>query len=227
MSPSLFRFIMILGLTVISACASTPVRDEGGVTLEEAKTWLSRYCSKGPRDLSGSLVFKAKTKEFKGQHPGNLRFDPGGGFSLEVTHILGGTLMRLTSDGHTFSIETPTKPKFNRSQETRYLGIELPILRGLLLGDLPCPWPGVNSDPIEVSGSTIRLPSGPWVWIFSRTEIQGKKVPYEVELSPRSGGGSMFVLRIEEWDSEAHFAKKVRLTTPEGELRWIWRSRAP
>ncbi len=210
----------------VTSCSTAPKRDEGAVSLEEARTWLGRYCSKGPRALNGSLVFKAKTKEFKGQHPGNLRFEPEGGFTFEVTHILGGTLMRLTSDGRTYSLEIPTKPRFNRKDETRYLGIELPILRGLLLGDLPCPIPGVNAETVEVAGSTIRLKVGPWIWVFSRTQAADEKLPFEVELLPAEGGAAVFVLSIEEWDRKLNYAKKVKLVTPEGELKWVWRSRS-
>lgn len=210
----------------VTSCSTAPKRDEGAVSLEEARAWLGRYCSKGPRALNGSLVFKAKTKEFKGQHPGNLRFEPEGGFTLEVTHILGGTLMRLTSDGRTYSLDIPTKPRFNRKDETRYLGIELPILRGLLLGDLPCPIPGGNAEPVEVAGSTIRLKVGPWIWVFSRALAADEKLPFQVEILPAEGGAPVFVLSIEEWDQKLNYAKKVKLVTPEGELKWVWRSRS-
>ncbi len=216
---------MVLVL-VLASCSTAPKRDEGSVSIDEARAWLGRYCSKGPRALNGSLVFKAKTKEFKGQHPGNLRFEPEGGFTLEVTHILGGTILRLTSDGRTFSLEIPTKPHFNRKDETRYLGIDLPILRGLLLGDLPCPVPGVNAGPVEVAGSTIRVNVGPWIWVFSRALGEVEKLPYEVELLPAGGGSAVFVLSIEEWDQKLNYAKKVKLVTPEGELKWVWRSRS-
>jgi hypothetical protein len=218
--------LVILLVLFLTSCSTAPKRDEGAVSPEEARAWLGRYCSKGPRALNGSLIFKAKTKEFKGQHPGSLRFEPGGGFTLEVTHILGGTLMRLTSDGRTYSLEIPTKPRFNRKDEARYLGIELPILRGLLLGDLPCPYPGLNAEPAEVSGSTIRLKVGPWIWVFSRAMVAEEKLPFEVELLPAEGGPAVFVLSIEEWDQQANYAKKVKLTTPEGELKWVWRNRS-
>jgi len=218
-----------LGFLILSfgaGCATAPKRDERAITSDEARAWLGKYCSKGPRSLVGGLVFQAKTREFKGQHPGSLRFEEKGGFTLEVTHILGGTLMRLSSDGKTFSIETPTRPALNRKDEVKYLGIELPILRGLLLGDLPCPFPALNPEPIEVEGPTIRLRSGPWLWVFSRAEVEGERVPFEVELRPVTGGAPVFVLKIETWDRESGYAKKVRLTTPEGELKWIWRSRS-
>jgi hypothetical protein len=216
----------LLCVLLVPACSTVPIRDESAVSVEEARAWLSRFCSKGPRAMNGSLVFKAKTREFKGQHPGNLRFEPGGGFTLEVTHILGGTLMRLTSDGLTYALEIPAKPRLNRKEETRYLGIELPILRGLLLGDLPCPLSGKDAESVEVSGATIRLSSGPWIWVYSRTSRGGEKVPFQVELLPAEGGVASFVLSIEEWDSGRSFAPKAKLTTPEGELKWVWRSRS-
>lgn len=223
-NPFYLAFPLVFAL-IMSSCVSAPKRDEAGVSVEEARTWLGRYCSPGPRALSGSLVFKAKTKEFKGQHPGSLRFESGGGFTFEVTHILGGTLMRLTSDGRTYSLEVPNKPRFNRQEETRYLGIELPVLRGLLLGDLPCPSLSEGFKNVEVAGPSIRLKSGPWTWVYSRAMGAQEKPPFEVQLVSQEGGVPVFVLVIEEWDSQVNYAKKVRLTTPEGELRWFWRSR--
>lgn len=95
--------------------------------------------------------------------------------------------MRLTSDGLTYALEIPAKPRLNRKEETRYLGIELPILRGLLLGDLPCPLSGKDAESVEVSGATIRLSSGPWIWVYSRTSRGGEKVPFQVELLPAEG----------------------------------------
>jgi hypothetical protein len=216
------------------SCSSAPKRASDSISLSQAKEWLGRYCSKGPRDLSGSLVFQANTPELKGQHPGSIRMEKSGAFVLESTHILGGTLLRLTSDGKTFDLMVPSKPAANRSGMTRYLGLDLSILQGLLSGDLPCPsaW---KSAEIEVSGPEIRISTRSWIWVFSRAEGRGSdsvperddRIPFGIDLIPveRGNGRSKIELRIDSWDRSRSYAKKVRIHSSEGDLKWTWRHR--
>jgi hypothetical protein len=153
-----------------------------------------------------------------------------GAFVLEATHILGGTLLRITSDGRTFDLVAPSKPKANRTGMTRYLGIELPILQGLLAGDLPCPaeW---KTAGIAVEGSEIRVATRSWIWSFSRAVEQDDRIPFGIDLIPATadaGSGGMrprIELRIESWDRKKGFARKVKIHAPEGDLKWTWRSR--
>lgn len=212
------------------SCSSAPTRAQDTISVSQAREWLAQYCSKGPRELSGSLVFLANTPEFKGQHPGSVRMEKSGAFVLEATHILGGTLLRITSDGKTLDLVAPSRPKTNRSGITRYLGIELPILQGLLAGDLPCPTEWKTSE-IAVEGSEIRLATPSWIWSFSRAVEQDDRIPFGIDLIPskenpgRDEVKPRIELRIESWDRKKGFARKVKIHTPEGDLKWTWRSR--
>jgi hypothetical protein len=222
-------FIFSLGL---GACASAPKLDASKLSTPEAAAWFERFCSKGPRDLTGTLVVQANTREFKGQHPASLRFDPKGTFTLEVTHILGGTLLRLTSDGKALDVEAPSKPNANRKGVTHYMGIEVPLLRALLMGDLPCPEEWKKTTP-KIEGPAVQVLSYPWVWSYTRAAGSGKGsselVPFGLDLVPagKSDSKLKIELRFDEWDREKNFAKKVRIHTEEGDLKWVWRARNP
>ncbi len=211
-----------------AACATAPKPDDSVLSSSEARTWLERYCSRGARAISGNLIVRANTREFKGQHPASVRFEPNGSFVLEVTHLLGGTLLRLKGEGETFDIEAPSKPEANRKGVSRYLGIEVPVLGGLLLGDLPCPAGWRDATP-RIDGAKILLESGPWRWSYSRALDHAERIPYAIELTPRGlpDPESRIELSIDDWDREAGFARKVRVRTGEGELKWTWRNRTP
>jgi hypothetical protein len=221
-------------LVFAASCSTAPQRAQDTLSVSQAKEWLARYCFKGPRELSGSLVFQANTPEFKGQHPGSVRMERTGAFVLEATHILGGTLLRIHSDGKTFDLVAPSKPKVNRSGITRYLGLDVPILQGLLAGDLPCPsdW---RSAEVEVEGAEIRILSRPWIWSFTRAMSAGSekpvdqvdRVPFGIDLTPVEPAKSRgrIELRIETWDRSKNLAKKVRIHSEEGDLKWTWRNR--
>ena len=202
---------------VFSACSSPPKVSETALSDRDAKEWLHRYCSRGTRDLSGDLVMKANTKEFKGQYPASLRFEKSGQFTLETTNILGGTILRMTSDGKTIQILVPSKPQYNRSGIASYLGLDLSILSQLLLGDLPCP----------KERNQMKVETEKWVWTFEKAVRESQGVPVKVTLLPRGivDPKLQIELLIEEWDQEQNFAKKVTVKGPEGELKWTWRSR--
>ena len=225
--PFLFLFVLFL-----NACATAPKLDSSQLSTADALGWLEHYCSKGPRELTGTLVVHANTREFKGQHPASLRFDSQGAFTLEVTHILGGTLLRLTSDGKALQIEAPSKPGVNRKGVTHYMGIEVPLLRALLMGDLPCPEEWKKTSP-KVEGPAVQVLSQPWIWNYTRAmgsgAVAATHVPFGLDLIPagKADPKSKIELRFEEWDSDKNFAKKVRIHTEEGDLKWVWRGRSP
>jgi len=171
-------------------------------------------------------VVRANTQEFKGQYPANLRFEQSGGFVLEVTHILGGTILRLTSDGHEMETVVPPKPRFNRKHITHYLGLDLPILSELLLGDLPCPddW---KTGGVRVMGNQMQIMTNQWRWNFEKSDEASGSVPVKIVLEPvgMTDPKLRIELQIEEWDQVAHYAKKVSVKGPEGDLKWTWRNR--
>jgi hypothetical protein len=210
----------------IASCSSTPKASLAKVSEVQAKEWFNRFCSKGLRAQSGDMILKANTQEFKGLYPANLRFESNGAFVLEVTNILGGTMLRLTSDGKEMAAEVPPKPKFNRKHISHYLGLDVSILSELLLGDLPCPetW---KSGGVRVDGNHMQIVTSNWKWIFEKSDDATEGVPVRVLLEPKgvADPNLTITLAIEEWDSGARYAKKVSVKGPEGELRWTWRNR--
>ncbi len=213
------RHYFVFGFLVsaLGACSSAPKISKTSLSDREATEWLHRYCSPGPRGIGGELVMKANTKEFKGQYPASLRIEKNGQFTLETTNILGGTILRMTSDGKTIDLLVPSKPKYNRNGITNYLGLDLSILSQLLMGDLPCP----------KEKSQMKIEADGWVWTFEKAVAEAQGVPVKVTLLPQgeSDQKHRIELLIEEWDQEHHFAKKVTVRGPEGELKWAWRSR--
>jgi hypothetical protein len=216
---------LIPALLLAGACAGTPKVSLDRVSEDQAKIWLERNCSVSSKSLTGELVLKSDSVDFKGQFPAQVRFERDGTYVLEVTHLLGGTWVRLSSDSKTFSLEFPSKPARNRNGMTHYLGLEIPILSQLLQGDLPCP-PEVRKGRFRVSGHVIEVDSGGWTWTFLKGEPP-EEVPVRVILAPRvqmSGAGKV-ELEIVSWNTEERFAEKVILRSPEGMLKWIWKNR--
>jgi hypothetical protein len=210
---------------MMSACAGTPPVSLDRVSADQAKAWLGRHCSVEVAPLTGQLVVKSDSADFRGQFLAQVRFEKGGAFVLEVTHLLGGTWARLTSDSKTFNLEFPSKPARNRTGLSHYLGLEVPILSRLLHGDLPCP-DEARQGRFRVSGHVIEVESGEWIWTFMKGESPGE-VPVRVILSPRvqSPGAGKVELEIVSWNSEGRYAEKVVLRGPEGMLKWIWKNR--
>jgi hypothetical protein len=215
----------ILWLLMVAACAGAPRISTERFTREAAKKWLGNYCSRGPRGLMGQLVIRSDTPDFKGQFPASIRVGPEEGLLLEVTHILGGTLVRLRSDFRSFELEFPSKPAQNRKGLTRYLGLEVPVLSQLLFGDLPCP-EGGKRESIRVVENRVEIEDGDWIWTFFRGEGDAQ-VPVKVVLAPRGPEAATRRVELEiiAWDSQNGFAEKVRLQGPEGTLKWIWKNR--
>jgi len=220
--------ILTIGL-FMSACSSTPSIDASAISTHDAEQWLSTYCSKfdvrkaSGHELSGDLVMRSNTREFKGQYPAGLHFDRSGNFTLEVTNIIGGTMMRMTGNARSIAIEVPSKPQYNRKNVTHYLGLEWPVLAQLLHGDLPCP---TGKPKMTVEGATIVLQTPTWKWIFERATAEDAWVPVNVRLVAAAGSNDQTILlTIEDWDRDQAFAKKVIVKSPDGELKWTWRSR--
>ena len=227
------RTLQFLSLTfavvLFSACSSTPKVNQSSVSQKEAEVWLQKYCSKyRPQDSSqpevfGDIVMRSSTKEFKGQYPASIHYEKNGSFMMEVTNILGGTMMRLTGSPQSIEILVPSKPQFNRKGVTHYMGLELPILAQLLRGDLPCP--NEKSKP-QVDHASIVLQTSTWKWVFDRATVEDGLIPVRVRLvAPKE----TITLTIEDWNRSdvagEQFAKKVVVQTIDGELKWTWRSR--
>ena len=221
------RKLPVLVLTIaLAACSSAPPISQTTVSDRDARAWFGQYCSKGLHSLSGELVIKSSTREFQGQFPASIRFEQSGSFVLEVTSLIGGTLMRLSSDGSSMQTEVPSKPRYSRKGITHYLGLDLPILTELLLGDLPCPKEAKQS-AVRAEGNRMVMLTPSWRWNFEKAEAAAGGVPVRITLLPIgiSDPKLKIELFIDEWDQEHNFAKKVTVKSPEGELHWTWRKR--
>jgi hypothetical protein len=234
MQNSLFSAVLLaIGITFLSSCASSPKASTAAATDAEAKAWLNQYCSSvsqhSSAELFGSLIMRARTEEFKGQYPATLHYDRSGAFQLEVTNILGGTLVQLLGDApganQALEIKSPAKPRYNRQGITHYLGLEVSVLTQLLHGDLPCP--SLTNNTVTAEGSKLVIQTPNWKWVFTRATAADQEVPVDVQLIPVSAAieGKIIDMQIKDWDHQAHYAKKVYLKTPEGEILWSWRSR--
>lgn len=210
---------------LMSACTSTPAVNQSAINVKDAEKWLNQYCSTfnpqkmSANELNGEVVMRSNTREFKGQYPASIRYEKNGTFLMEVTNILGGTMMRMTGTASGIEILVPSKPQFNRKNVTNYMGLELPVLAQLLRGDLPCP---SERSKLQVEGSTIVIPTRSWKWIFERSTAEEGLIPVRVRLVSKE---QTIALTIEEWNREERFAKKVLVKTVDGELKWTWRSR--
>ena len=171
-------------------------------------------------------MIKSKTREFQGQFPASIRFEQSGSFVLEVTSLIGGTLMRLSSDGTAMQTEVPSKPKYSRKGITHYLGLDLPILTELLLGDLPCP-KEAKQNTARAEGNRMIMLTPNWRWNFEKADEASGGVPVRITLLPTTVADPKLKIElfIEDWDRELNFAKKVTVKSPEGELHWVWRKR--
>ncbi len=169
---------------------------------------------------------KSKTPEFKGQYPASIHFEKNGNFVMEVTSIVSSTMMRMSgSSAQGIEIFVPSKSQYNRKGVRSYLGLEYPVLTQLLQGDLPCPEAG-GKRKVTVDQNAIISLSTEWKWVFERSDVAHGSVPVVIHLSPVAGSETALIeMKIEEWDQAEHYAKKVNITTPQGELKWTWRSR--
>jgi outer membrane biogenesis lipoprotein LolB len=225
--------LAVVLIAFASGCSSTPSVNQSAVSVKDAETWLAKYCSKfdvkkaSNQELFGDLIMRSNTREFKGQYPASLHFDRSGNFTMEVTNILGGTMMQMKGSPKAVELSVPSKPRYNRKNVTSYMGLELPVLAQLLHGDLPCP---DGKPKVQTEGSTIVMQTLNWKWIFERASDADGLIPVRVRLVPSITDAKMaadqtILLSIDDWDREQAFAKKVVVKTFDGELKWTWRSR--
>lgn len=165
---------------------------------------------------------KSNTREFKGQFPASVSVEKEGKFFLEATNILGGTVLRIDGSAAAFDLWVPSKPKYSRKGMTRYLGLEVPVLAELLMGDLPCPR-HFDEKSVAVKEGRIEVRAPEALWSFERSSVASNEVPVRVQLQP-SDGSERVDLEIESWDTR--YAKRVRVRASDGEIKWVWKSRS-
>ena len=220
------RQISFVVFLLLSSCSTVSKVNQVKVNEDQAKKWFEQYCSKGVRAQSGRVVITSNSRDFKGQFPAELRFQKTGSFVLEATALLGGTLMRLSSDGRELQVVIPSKPELNRSHITHYMGLDLPSLSLLLMGDLPCPkeW---RSGGLRVEGTRMQILTSEWKWSFEKSDLVSGEIPIRVVLDSAKTDTETYSieLQIQDWNKDEHYAKKVSIKSPDGVFRWTWRNR--
>lgn len=211
---------IVLGCISLS-CASAPKASEAPVSRSEAAAWFERFCSVPEKsEISGSLVLRSKTPEFKGQFPATVRFQKDSKFVFEVTNIVGGTMAQLEGNSDSMSVTVTGKPHLSKRGLKQYLGIELSVLIPILRGELPCP-PEAQTHA-EVEKNVMKVKTRNWTWTYTKSSEEDGSVPVTVELV---SGKEVITLSVEQWDENQKYLAKGHVRTPGGELKWTWRSR--
>lgn len=203
------------------ACSSTPKLSERKVSDSETINWLKQYCSSSApeKSVQGEMVMRANTQEFKGQFPASIKVEKDGKFVLEVTNIIGGTLVQVAGDEKSLQVKSSSKPKYNRAGVEYYMGIPAKILVQLIRGDLPCP-SEADRKKVVADGSSMVIDTGDQKWAFKRVQAEHGELPGRIKIEPQK-----IDLSIDEWDFEKNYARKVNITTDAGTLKWTWKSR--
>jgi hypothetical protein len=209
---------IVMGL-VFCACSTTPMVSHESLTVSQAKAFLDLHCSKSLSGIRGELLVRSSTREFKGQYPASILFSDDGSFVLEVTHLLGGTLAMLKGNANSVDVVSSLKPKYNQKGIHQYMGLQVRLLAQLLHGDLPCP---ARTD-VQVDGALVLIQDGLLQWQMELAGQGAEKVPYRIKIL--DGSELKMELVIERWNQEKAYAEKVKVVTPEGDLKWTWRSR--
>jgi len=225
--------IGVFSIFVLPACSSIPKSSQEKVSQQEAVTFLRKYCSSFDlskslaEELSGEILVHSNTSEFKGSYPASVHFSKDKTFSMEVTNIIGGTVVSLKGDPSAVEIESPGHPKMNRKGIGQYMGLPIPMFEQLLHGDLPCPDSAVTNgflnNDIKVDGNEIVLHDRDLMWRIERSEKESGSVPVRARIFDQQK--LKVELLIESWNNVASFAEKVKVHTDQGDLRWSWRSR--
>jgi len=92
------------------------------------------------------------------------------------------------------------------------------ILSQLVRGELPCP-PISTWKAAVTEGPDLVVKYRGQAWRFSRSESDDLPLPVRVVIHPQS-----IELAIEDWDVENHYARKVKVMTSQGSMKWTWRS---
>ena len=209
----------------LSSCSSTPQSSLAKVSQNEADAFLKKYCSSFSskqtldQELTGEILVRSSTKEFKGQYPASIHFSKEKDFSLEVTNLIGGTVAILKGDPNSVEVFSTSRPQYNRKGIKKYMGLPIPLFAKLLHGDFPCP----ESAAVKVEGSEIIINDADLEWRMERSSEDSGSVPFRTRIFDHRQ--LKVEMLIEHWNAEEFYAEKVKVHTSEGDLKWSWRSR--
>jgi len=216
--------LVALSFTFYS-CSSTPKASHEVFPIKEAQDFLQTYCSsigdpkKQSQEMNGEILVRSSTREFKGQYPASIHFSKEGFFSLEVTNVIGGTIAMLKGRTDSIEVISTSRPQYNQKSVKQYMGLPVKLLAQLLHGDLPCP----SISNVRTEGEKIVISDGPLEWQVERSDQDSGALPYRARIF--EGSQLKIDLIIERWNTKEAYAEKVRVSTPEGDLKWTWRSR--
>jgi hypothetical protein len=218
--------ISVFGVVLfLTACSSTPKSSQEKISQEEATAFLKKYCSiysaksSLDQELTGDIVVRSSTKEFKGQYPASVHFSKDKSFTMEVTNLIGGTIAILKGEPSSIEVFSSGRPQYNRKGIKQYMGLSIPLFAKLLHGDLPCP----DSSEVKVSGNEILITDAGMEWRIEKSDRDSGAVPVRVRVLEK--GKTKIELLVEKWNIEQSYAEKVKVHTSEGDLKWTWRSR--
>lgn len=212
-------------MAFLAACSSTPKSSQEKISQQEAEVFLKRYCSTFSakktldQELTGDILVRSSTKEFKGQYPASIHFSKEKDFTLEVTNLIGGTVSILKGSPSSVEIFSPGRPQYSRKGIQQYMGLSIPLFAKLIHGDLPCP----DSSVVKIENSVILIQDAGLDWRIERSDNASGSVPVRVRIFDH--GNVKVEMMIEKWNPQEFYAEKVRVRTPEGDLKWTWRSR--
>ena len=218
-------FVGLLLGAFLAACSSAPKSSREVISSQEAQTFLKKYCStfsakqQLDHELFGEILVRSSTKEFKGQYPASIHFSKDKKFTFEVTNLIGGTVVLLKGAPSSVEIFSPSRSQLNRQGIKQYMGLSVPLLEKLLYGDLPCP----ESNAVKVAGNELIIEDSGLEWRMERSDQDSGSVPSRVRILEQ--GKLKVEMLIEYWNSTEFYAEKVKVFTPEGDLKWSWRSR--
>jgi hypothetical protein len=210
---------------LLYSCSTMPKASHETFSTDEARNFLQTYCSsigdseKKMQEMNGEILVRSSTREFKGQYPASIHFSKEGSFSLEVTNVIGGTIAMLKGGYDSVDVISSSKPQYNQKSVKQYMGLPVKLLAQLLHGDLPCP----SISNLRTEGEKIVISDGRLEWQVERSDRDSGAVPYRARIY--EGSKLKIDLIIERWNAKEAYAEKVRVTTPEGDLKWTWRSR--
>lgn len=124
-------------LAGISGCAHAPVQK-----ITDPNELFTYACGIGSsvKSASGSVWFKAKSKEASGQFPADVLAESPGQLKMEVTNLVGATEAVITIKDQKYTIQGTGKNKVrNQKGFGSWGGIPLRWAPLLFLGRIPCP----------------------------------------------------------------------------------------
>ncbi len=237
-------FISTLFVTFFLGCASVPhsslAPDERGPTDQERlDPWqlAQQTCQAGSAltEASGRVQLKLQTPEFHGQFTGSLKVNRDQGFYLEVTHLFGGVVARVSAGPGGYQVWKGGEQLVLQSAQAVWSGIPLRWVQGLFLGRYPCPDSLNGLTPARVSGvrgeswSIVLLDSGERFeyqmrWNGALKRYLPSRLHWEQPFQ-KVGETEFLEMTFEDPERETQAPLRWTASSRKGEVKVQWRDR--